>query len=195
MNCIVIDMDGSLVNLDKTLLTRVSEVLKFDFTKVDGKIFSYEEMITKYIPVTKQQVMNTMTSIWSENGFWKALPPYPGSIEAINELSKEYKIVVCTRIPPASTNAFPEKESWVIGHFPKIQVEFFAVSNGAKKTRIDCEYIIEDRLKEIQDCPNKTTAIILNRTWNTEESSEWHKDLKFIRVFNWEDIPKIILKK
>jgi hypothetical protein len=53
--CIVIDMDGSLVNLDNTLLTRVSEALKFDFTKVDAKIFSYEEMITKYIPVTKQQ--------------------------------------------------------------------------------------------------------------------------------------------
>lgn len=192
---VVIDMDGSLVNLDGTLLTRVSEVLNFDFTKVDGKAYSYEDTIVKYINITKQEVRNVMRSIWNQDGFWRSLPPYDGAIEVVNELAKYCTILACTRIPAESPNAFIEKEGWILDHFPNIEVEFFAVSNGAKKTRVKCDYIIEDRLKEIKSCPSDTVAIILNRPWNTKESSEWNEELRFIRVDSWKDVLEIILKK
>jgi 5'(3')-deoxyribonucleotidase len=193
---IMIDMDGSLVNLDEVLITKLSEALKFDFQKVDAKTYSYEETICKYVDITKQEARNVLLSIWNEEGFWKSLPPYEGAIEAIYELFNKYcDILACTRIPSKCPNAFTEKESWIIEHFPNLQIEFFAVSNGAKKTRIKCDYIIEDRLREIKFCPTETTAIVLNRPWNTEESPEWDEYLRFIRVNNWKDIPRIILKK
>lgn len=192
---VVVDMDGCLVNLDEVLMDKVTKVLKFDIRKVDAKTYSYEEIISKHVNITKQEAKNILLSIWNKKGFWECLPPYEGAIETINELSNYCSIFVCTRIPSGCPNAFIEKESWIIEHFPNIQVEFFAVSNGAKKTRIKCDYIVEDRLKEIRFCPSDTVAIILNRPWNREESPEWNKDLKFIRVDSWRDIPQIILKK
>jgi 5'(3')-deoxyribonucleotidase len=192
---VMIDMDGSLVNLDEVLVDEVSKVLKFNFRKVDAKTYSYEETICKYVDITKQEARNVLLSIWNKNGFWKSLPPYEGAIEAINELSKYYNILSCTRIPVGCPNAFIEKESWIVQHFPNIQVEFFAVSNGAKKTRIKCDYIVEDRLREIKFCSFDTVVILINRPWNTEESPEWNEHLRFIRADDWKDIIQIILKK
>ena len=192
---VMIDMDGSLVNLDEVMITKLSEALSFDFWKVDAKTYSYEETICKYIDITKQEAKAVILSIWNKEGFWKSLEPYEGAIETIKELSGYCNIVTCTRIPVGCPNSFAEKESWIVEHFPDIQVEFFAVSNGAKKTRVKCNYIIEDRLKEIKFCPAETVAIILNRPWNTDESPEWNEDLKFIRVDNWRELPQIILKK
>ena len=192
---VMIDMDGCLVNLDEVLITKLSKALKFDFQKVDAKTYSYEETICKYLNITKQQAKSVLLSIWNKKGFWKLPSPYDGAIEAIIELSNCCDVLVCTRIPAGCPNAFIEKESWINDHFPNIQVEFFAVSNGAKKTRIKCDYIIEDRLREIKFCCTDTTAIILNRPWNTDESPEWCEELKFIRVNAWRDIPGIILKK
>ena len=192
---VIIDMDGCLVNLDETLTDRVSKALNFDLTKADGKAYSYEETMCKYVDITKEEAKNIISSVWNKEGFWKSLPPYERAIETINELSQDCNILVCTRIPKGCPNAFIEKEGWIIDHFPNIQIEFFAVSNGAKKTRIKCDYIIEDRLKEIRFCPPETTAILINRTWNTKESAEWSRDLGFIRVNSWNEIPGIILKK
>jgi len=192
---VIIDMDGCLVNLDETLVKKASDTLNFDLAKVDWKTYSYEDTVTRYVDIPKEKVTEILNSIWNEKGFWRSLSSYEGAIEAINELSQDCNILVCTRIPKGCPNAFIEKEGWIIDHFPNIQIEFFAVSNGAKKTRIKCDYIIEDRLKEIRFCPPETTAILINRTWNTKESTEWSRDLGFIRVNSWNEIPGIILKK
>ena len=195
MKNIVVDMDGSLVNLDEVLIDKVSKALKFDLRKVAGKTYSYEEIISRYVGITKEEAKNIMSNIWNRKDFWRSLPAYEGAVETINKLSKYCNILACTRIPKGCPNAFIEKENWIIEHFPDIQIEFFAVSNGARKTRIKCDYIIEDRLKEIKFCPSEITAILINRPWNTEESTEWSEDLKFIRVDGWKDIPEIVLKK
>jgi 5'(3')-deoxyribonucleotidase len=192
---VIIDMDGSLVNLDKVLIDKVSKALKFDLRKAAGKTYSYEETISRYVDITKEEARNILCSIWNKKDFWRSLPAYEGAVETINELSEYCKILICTRIPKASPTAFIEKESWINDHFPNVQTEFFAVSDAARKTRIRCDYIVEDSLKEIRFCPTETTAILINRSWNTEESVEWTEDLKFIRVDGWRDIREIILKK
>jgi 5'(3')-deoxyribonucleotidase len=192
---VVIDMDGTLVDFDKTFTKKLSKVLKTDLHKVDGRTYSLEETISRYANITIEEAKDVMSSIWNKKGFWKSLYPYEGAIEVTNELSEYCSVSICTRIPSGCPNAFIEKERWIIKHFPNIQIEFFAVSNGARKTRIKCDYIVEGRLKEIRFCPSGTVAILINRPWNTKESIEWSEDLEFIRVSSWKDILPIILKK
>ena len=190
---VTIDMDGTLVDFDTVMTEKVSKALKIDLMRVDNRTYSFEETISKCANITVEQAEDVMSSIWNEEGFWDSLPAYQGSIEVVTELSKFCNIFACTRIPKYCPNAFIEKQWWIIEHFPDIQVEFFAVSNGAKKTRIKCDYIIEDRLKEIKSCPPETVAIVINRPWNRNECVEWSEDLVFTRVNNWNEIPAIIL--
>ena len=192
---VMLDMDGTLVDLDKIFTKKLNKVLKVDLQEVDGRTYSLEETISRYANITIEEAKHVMISIWNKKGFWKSLPAYEGAIEVINELSEYCSICICTRIPKESPNAFMEKEAWIIDHFPNIEVGFFAVSNGAEKLRIRCDYIVEDRLREIKFCPPETTVILIDRTWNREQSIEWSEDLKFIRVSSWKDILPIILKK
>jgi 5'(3')-deoxyribonucleotidase len=192
---VVVDMDGCIVNVDAIVRNRFTKDLNFDLAKDNRNIFNWEEVIRKYVHVTEKEANEIMLAIWNEKDFWTSLQPYEGAIETINELSKECNIIICTRIPRGCSNAFIEKENWINDHFPKNRFEFFAVSNGAKKMRIKCDYIIEDRLKEMAFHPDGVVAILIDRPWNSKESSEWSEGLEFIRVSNWKDIPKIILKK
>ena len=116
-------------------------------------------------------------------GFFETAPPIPGARQAVEKLSKVYKIYIVS-----AATEFPlslgEKQLWLGEHFPFITWQQM-VFCGSKEI-INTDIMIDDHFKNLDCFKGKT--YLFTQPHNKNANPGRHE-----RVNNWEELKEILL--
>ncbi len=125
--------------------------------------------------------------LWSPDGGLRMLftmgEPYPGAVEAVQEIAGYADVVIITSVPGA---AIHDRTDWLARH--RIPCAELHVTTQSKHLiQPHCDVYIDDGPHNVQDLRNHTSATILiwDRPWNREERTT---DAQVRRVYNWQEV-------
>lgn len=157
---ILIDMDNTLADFDKSLLNLWKEMYPNEtFIRPNDRKNFHPHL--DYPPHLQEKVL----SICHSPGFIRNLPPIVGAIEAVNILLADgHNVRFCTSYLFEYKNSVLEKFQWIEEHFGKEAVERIIFTRD--KTLIRGDIIIDDK-PEIFGVGNPTWEhIIFDRPYN-----------------------------
>lgn len=119
----------------------------------------------------------------TQEGFFKNMNPYDGSIETIHRLMDKYNILFVTNC--VVKEAFQEKHDALVKHFgSKFDIEMLVALKH--KHFLTKGLIIDDNPDVLEKCKtNGHDVIIFDQPWNKTISGK--------RVSSWHEIEKILL--
>jgi len=116
-------------------------------------------------------------------GFFRSVPPVPGSQEGLKKLNENFNIIVAslaTEFPQSLT----DKQFWLHDHFPFISWEQMVFCGN--KSIIKADIMIDDHLKNLNKFKGET--IMFTQPHNIMVNNTRHK-----RVNSWSEIVKLLL--
>ncbi len=117
-----------------------------------------------------------MRSVLFEKGFFRDLPPIPGSQEGLKRLMEHYDVYITTAAMEFR-NSFEDKYDWLAEHFPF--VHWKNVVFLGDKSVIGAEYMVDDHAFNLETF--RGTGILFTAYHNVHEN-------RFPRVNNWEEL-------
>jgi len=122
-----------------------------------------------------------ITSIYAEPGFIRSLPPVAGAIDAINEISKEHTVFICTTPLDKFENCVLEKYYWVLENLGFELTKRLILTKD--KTLIKGDILIDDKPEITGNCIPQWEHILFdkpyNRHINNKKRINWN-NYKFI---------------
>lgn len=105
----LIDMDGTVANYEKAMLAALEHVL--------------EGHDSVHHPLSDETYDRIKLLIKQQHGFWLGLEPIPFGLKIAEELERlGFKLMVLTKGPVRSTNAWTEKVQWCAKWLPNAEV-------------------------------------------------------------------------
>jgi 5'-nucleotidase len=137
MGVLLVDMDGTIANLDGELVRRLKERGKTGAALANLVVgrpdFEYESKLE----VVAKPIM-------SEPGFFVSLAPIVGAVQAIKQLQTDgWEIFFCTSPLSNYEHCVPEKYKWIEIHFGREWTSRIIVTKD--KTLVRGDYLIDDR--------------------------------------------------
>ena len=184
-----IDLDEVLVGLMPQLIKYHNRYYKTSYIYNDFKSFFLWETWGG----TKEETDKKIWNFYNSKLFEQALP-IEGAIDAIEQLSTKYKLLVITSRPEKIRK---KTKDWLRKYFPKkFNKVYFAynfsygVGNAKKKLDIcqdlKIDLLIDDCLENVEEIGNiqhKMQALLFDRPWNRVSLPE-----KVTRVYSWQEI-------
>jgi 5'-nucleotidase len=110
----LIDMDHTLVDYETAMHREVDKIIDTNESKGWTERAKYYGMVCPDFRAARREL------IWNNAGWWKNMPPLRiGALIRAILLTEGYKIVILTKAPYESLNAFTEKAEWCKVRFPE----------------------------------------------------------------------------
>lgn len=140
---VLIDMDGVLCDLESEFLARWRQRHpERDFVPVADRRSFY--VATQYAERFGGAVKQDIWEILSEAGFYQALPPIPGAVEALREMDAEgITVRLCTSPYFRPVPCVAEKYGWVEEHLGFDWLERIIITKD--KTLVSGDVLIDDK--------------------------------------------------
>lgn len=184
MKRIMIDMDDVLTydNFEKKLENLLG--YKFDYEKAKGYY------IQDVLGDKKENFLNMVKT----TNFYENASLLPDCYETLKKLNEKYEIYICTdyiwkEAEEGAGNNLKNKYDFLYK-----KLDFLPPNNfifASNKTLLNCEIKIDDREKHLE---NAETKLLFTAYHNKDIDDKTLNDKNIIRVNNWKDIAKILLK-
>lgn len=165
-----------------------------EFLKEDHKI---EEIKTYYIQdLIPKEKYKEWAEFFNTKNVYDYCEMLPDMYEILEKLSKKYEIYITTAFvfrdnEEYSANSLKYKYEWLYENLPFISPNNYIFTTN--KEIIDCEIKIDDKLSNLKG--KAETKLLFTAHHNKEITDEELKKEGAIRVNNWKDIEKILLKE
>ena len=175
---IVIDLDSTIINTARMVINLHNKL------NLNKQIEYIEDCSWKFKPMIKtDEELSELFNVFDHKDFYNNTIYTKNAKEIVNKLSQEYEVIICskhnnTRKP--ITRAFIKKE------FPNCKLKF--VDNFKDKSKIDCDFVIDDKIETLEGFVNKNTVRICFGNY------QWNKEYIGIREVNWNNIYEYIHK-
>jgi len=179
---IMIDMDDVIVS--GGFLYLLNEFMHTNYKEEDFKSFYMQDVLPN-----KKDFFNYF--------FNKNLYDYgtlkDGVVEALQELSKNYEIYICTayifkEAPEGSSVILKYKYDYLLKHFPFLNPNKFIFTGD--KSIVNGDIKIDDRVENLE---NATTKLLFTAYHNKNISKEELLKKQIVRVNNWKEIKNLLL--
>lgn len=185
MKTIMIDMDD--VICQGGYLALVNKYLNTNYTEKDLNSYYAENLI----PTEKRK---DFEEFFHKHNVYDYTEEIEDAIKTIEELSKNYKIYICTAYyghitPEKLGNLLLYKFNWLTEHIPFLDARNFVMINN--KQILDVDIKIDDKLENLEG--HGTIKLLFNSYHNKHYTEEQLKQKNIIRVNNWQEIKKILL--
>ena len=183
MKSIMVDMDDVLTS------GNFSEILE-DYL---GYKPDYDNIKTYYIQDILGDKKADFFSKFKDMDMYEKATLLPDSYEVLKELSKHYKIYICTdyiwrEIIEFAGNNLKNKYNFLYKKLDFIEPKNFIFVGD--KSIVNCDIKIDDKLNNIEGTKTK----LLFTAWHNKDLTEEELTKQnIIRVNNWKDIQKILL--
>ena len=185
--------------LMKTIMVDMDDVLTYgNFSEILenylGYIPDYDNIKNYYIQDILGEKKNDFFNKFKDMNMYDNATLLPDCYDVLKELSKYYKIYICTdyiwqEIIAYAGNNLKNKYDFLFQ-----QLDFISPKNfifAADKSIINCDIKIDDKISNIEGAKIK----LLFTAWHNKEVTKEELDKQnIIRVNNWEDIRKILLE-
>lgn len=164
-NVALIDMDGTLVDYDKSMTRSMIELaspeelasLKLD-NDFQGDVAGGGREYPAYLKARERLIKN-------QPGFWRNLPRIEEGFRVVSEIEKVgFSLTVLTKGPPHAHNAWSEKFSWCRENLPQASVTI-TEDKGGNYGRVLFDDWPPYVLRWLSRHP-KDLAIMLSQPWN-----------------------------
>ncbi len=183
----------------KTIMVDMDDVLTYgNFSEILenylGYIPDYDNIKHYYIQDILGEKKNDFFNKFKDMNMYDNATLLPNCYDVLKELSKYYKIYICTdyiwqEIIAYAGNNLKNKYDFLFQ-----QLDFISPKNfifAADKSIINCDIKIDDKISNIEGAKIK----LLFTAWHNKEVAKEELDKQnIIRVNNWEDIKKILLE-
>lgn len=169
---IALDLDSTLINSSLILVQLWNKL------NPNRKLTYREDIEWDFSNVLKGKVgLSELFQLFDHKDFYENVIVYDKAIEVVNELSKNYEVIICSKHNDSRKHLTTD---WINRTFPNVELVFtdtFDKSEIYNKAWI----ILDDRIDALESCTNNDTYRMCfgNYTWNKKE---W----KGSRVLNWE---------
>ena len=173
----LVDMDGTITDYDSII---VKEMDKMRHPKEPPYIHNGPS--TKYPPYLRDR----LESIRNRPNWWLNLPTISGGMEIVINLSDiGYKIVILTKAPSRSPNAYTEKYLWCVKYLGKVSV---MVTTGEKEL-VRGDVLIDDNVDYVEKWAienPRSMVLIPKHQWNADyvPNRETHPNNRFVHYDN-----------
>jgi 5'-nucleotidase len=134
---ILVDMDGTVTNLEKLMWARAAEQLGPDVLPAKRLRYEFED---EFSP----ELCNVLNRIQRSKGFYFDMEPIPGAIEALNQMRAfGHDVFICTSPLRVYEYCVTEKYAWVDKHLGKDWVRRLILAKD--KTLIQGNALIDDK--------------------------------------------------
>jgi len=177
---ISIDMDGVIADFEKGFLD------SFRKKHPERKHIPLNKRTTFYVKEQyPKELQDLVESVYLEPDFYRTLPPIPGSLEAISEITKlGHEVFICTSPLSKYENCVLEKYQWIDEHLGKEWTKKIILAKD--KTLIKSDFLIDDK-PEIKGIHTPIWEhIIYEQPYNSKENSK-----KKLNWKNWKSVLKL----
>lgn len=172
-----LDVDGVLYNFDWTARRLITQ----HFENIDMPPFSHE-----WGSIKDEAGAEAWRWLWSADGGLRMLftegDPYPGAVEAAQEIAKLADIVIITSVPGA---AVYDRVDWLARQRVPCS-ELHVTTQPKHLIKPYCDIYIDDGPHNVQDLRNHTSATVL--VWDRPYNQDVHTDAQVIRVREWGEV-------
>lgn len=170
---LIFDMDNVICNLQDMWLSLYNKKYNDNVKKKD--ILSYD--IHKYC-----RYGHAIYEFVNNSEIFRMLQPIPGAVESLKYLIKKgHKVRICSA---AQENQIEGKLDWLQKYLPEIPQEDIIFSFD--KSIVDGDFMFDDAPHNLYNS-SCLVPVLFDQPWN-------QKIKDFIRVYNWQDIIKLIEK-
>lgn len=188
MQKIMIDLDGTIV--EGGYLEVLNEYLGTNYTYDQVSDYFVEELL----PKKEGELEKYLDYFYNNINVYNYTTIKPRAIEIIEKLSKKYEIYICSayldkRVPEKSGSVTNNKHMWLIENLPFLDPKNFIFTS--RKDLIDCDIKIDDKVGNLKGLG--TTKLLMDGHHNKTYTEEDLKKRGIQRVFDWDEIEKILL--
>lgn len=185
MKTIMVDMDNVLTN------GNFSKILD-DYL---GYRYDYNNTKTFYVQDILGDKKEDFFSKFKDMDMYKDATLLPDSYEVLKELSKHYKIYICTdyiwrEIVEYAGNNLKNKYNFLYKKLDFMEPKNFIFVGD--KSIVNCDIKIDDKITNIEGA---STKLLFSAWHNKDITEEELKEQNIIRVNNWKEIREILLKE
>ena len=175
---VLIDMDDVITDFDGEFYRRWK--LKYPDKYITppsqrSKFYLKEESPPEY--------KEFITSIYTEPGFIRGLPPVDGAIEALKTISKEHTVFICTTPLDRFENCVLEKYYWILDHIGFDWTKRLILTKD--KTLIKGDILIDDKPEIIGNCTPQWEHVLFDKPYNRHINNK--------KRINWNNYKHIFL--
>lgn len=188
MRKLMIDLDETIVS--GGYIEALNEYLGTNYTAADIKEYYVSDILSpeendKYLDHFYKNV-----NVYDKSHLIK------DSLEVIQELNKYYEIYICTaffdkRKPKACSIMAKIKYEWILKNMPYINPRNILLTSA--KNLLMCDVKIDDKVSNLKRGYGKI-KLLLTQKHNQDYSKEELASYGILRVNNWQEIKKILLK-
>lgn len=135
---ILVDMDGVLADFESNMAQRWLAL------HPQGPTYPRERDTWDAWEILPDHTKDTFIEIMCEEGFFHTMPPIPGSLEAVQEMSRlGHEVFLCTAPVISSDICSMEKVMWVRKHLGTAYVKRMIITSD--KTVVHGDLLIDDK--------------------------------------------------
>lgn len=180
----MVDMDDVLTGTNFARILEDYLGYKPDYSQVKGY----------YVQDILGDKKDDFFSLFKDADMYEGASLFEGCYEALKELSKYYKIYICTdyiwrEIPEHAGNNLRNKYKFLYEKLDFLEPRNFIFA--CDKSLINCDIKIDDRMHNLEGADMK---LLYTAYHNKEISNEELESLGVIRVNNWFEIKDLLLK-
>lgn len=180
----MVDMDDVLTGTNFARILEDYLGYKPDYSQVKGY----------YVQDILGDKKDDFFSVFKDADMYEGASLFEGCYEALKELSKYYKIYICTdyiwrEIPEHAGNNLRNKYKFLYEKLDFLEPRNFIFA--CDKSLINCDIKIDDRMHNLEGADMK---LLYTAYHNKEISNEELESLGVIRVNNWFEIKDLLLK-
>lgn len=188
LKIIGVDLDEVLADFLASFLNYYNKNFGTNLVKEQFSTFTLNEIIGEEL-----EVMNLRIEAFYNSETFLELRPTEGALDAIQELSKKYELIIITSRPK---NVSKNTVAWLKKHFPKkFKNVHFAynpfILKSVKKTKSQIaleskiDLFIEDNIDLATEVASEGVKVyLLDAPWN--QTKDLHPNIT--RVYSWKDI-------
>lgn len=173
MKLILVDMDGVIADFERGFLNNwIKQNPDKPYIPLEKRTTFYVRK--QYIYEFKDRIDNVcdcVETIYLSSGFYRFLPPIPGSLKALSEMKDMgYEVFICTSPKSGNEHCIKEKYEWIEQHLDKDWLRRVVVTKDKTIIKADC--LIDDKpgIKGVIKNPS-WEHIIYDQPYNREITS------------------------
>lgn len=169
---ILIDLDSTIINTSKMIINLHNKL------NPNNKIEYIKDCGWKFEPMIKtDEELSELFKLFDHKDFYNDVIYTKNAKEVIDKIAKEYEVVICSK---HNDSRKPITKKFIDKEFHNCKLVF--VDNFEDKAKIDCDFIIDDKIECLNGFNNKDTIRICFGKY------QWNKEYNGIRYCDWKEI-------
>lgn len=176
MKSVVFDLDSTIINTSKSIINlhnKLNPSNKIQYVK--NHSWDLEPM------VTNEQLPELFKLFDHEDFYGETLEVFPNSIQVINKLSIQNKVMICSKHQIIRRGI---TSKWIYQTFPTVELVF--TDSFDKSCVGEIDIAVDDKPEALESIKSKYKILY--------GLYDWNKQYKGLRVTNWLNLERIINK-